>query len=71
MRGEVSMTETHLKGDLISRDKLKLTVMRCQTIDDVLLAIDNQPTEIPDDYYAGFLAGLEKQYEERSKQRNE
>lgn len=60
------MTETHLKGDLISREKLKAAVIECKSIDEVLQAIDRQPTEIPDDYFRGFQDGLERQYEERS-----
>ncbi len=61
------MTGTNLMGDLISRSKLKLVIEKCPTIEEALQAIDNQPTEIPDDYYRGFQDGLEKQLKERSK----
>jgi len=61
------MTETNLKGDLISRDKLKSSVASCKTIEEIFRMIDLQPTEIPDDYYAGFQAGLSHQIEERHK----
>jgi len=57
------MTETNLKGDLISRDKVKIAISKCHSIEEALLVIDSQPTEIPDDYYKGFQAGLAKKWE--------
>lgn len=59
------MTEAHLKGDLISRDKLRIAIMNCHSFEEVISIIDTQPTEIPDDYYKGFQAGLLKQLDER------